>query len=338
MELESLRKEIELLPMTVTVLRSLIETSRLQSTHYSTMIEGNMLTQEEVKEVVLKDKTVGRERDEKEVLGYYKAISWLEKEIAKNEPLTQNSIKQIHAIVMGAGKIAKPTPYREGQNVIKDSKTRKIIYLPPEAKDVPGLMKELIDWLDKADKNKIPVPIQAAILDYQFATIHPYFDGNGRTARLLATYLLRLKGYGLKGIYSLDEYYAKNLPDYYESISIGSHNYYRDRADSDITPWLEYFCKGMVESFRNVIRRAVQAQSIGEKDESEFLKQLNDKQRKVLTLFKKRDFITSADIQKLLKISPRSARNLAQQWVENGFIKIANSAKKTRSYTLNKSC
>lgn len=332
--LESLRKEIDLLPISVSVLNSLRETSKIESIHYSTMIEGNRLTLEQVKEVLLEGKTFGKKRDEDEIKGCETAFIWLKSQVDKKNPITEATVKQLHAIVMGGGKIAKPTPYRDGQNVIKDGATRKIVYLPPEAKDVPKLMKELIKWLDDADKNKIPAPLQAAILHYQFATIHPYFDGNGRTARLLATYLLQLKGYGLKGIYSLDEYYAQNLPAYYEGLTIGSHNYYTDRADSDITVWVEYFCSKMVESFKSVKKHAMKAQKVGKKDVSQQIRHLDDTQRNVLTLFKSKAFITSSDIQKLLKANPRTVRDLAKKWVESGFLVIADPSKKARKYSL----
>lgn len=74
-------------------------------------------------------------------------------------------------------------------------------------------MSELIAWLNK-NKNEISVPILAAIAHYQYAAIHPYYDGNGRTARILTTVILHLHGYDLKGIYNPEEYYAKNLQDY----------------------------------------------------------------------------------------------------------------------------
>jgi len=99
-------------------------------------------------------------------------------------------------------------------------------------------------------------PIRAGIAHYQFATIHPHYDGNGRTARLLTALILHQGGYDLKGVYSLDEYYARNLGDYYEALTIGpSHNYYAyyaGRADSDITKWVDYFCEGVADSFENV--------------------------------------------------------------------------------------
>ena len=115
-------------------------------------------------------------------------------------------------------------------------------------------MQNLLIWLQQ--KDLVSCPILAAIAHYQFATIHPYYDGNGRTARLLTTLILHLGGYGLKGLYSLEEYYARNLPAYYAAISVGpSHNYYLGREAADITDWIEYFIGGMAESFDKVAQQ-----------------------------------------------------------------------------------
>src|SRR5204863_7457104 len=143
------------------------------------------------------------------------------------------------------------------QNAIRDGRTRSIVYMPPEAKDVPQLIREMVAWIRNSELKELPCPIRAAVAHYQFATIHPYYDGNGRTARLLTTLILHLGGYDLKGLYSLEEYYAKKLSDYYAALTVGpSHNYYLGRAESDITGWVEYFCAGMAESFENVKKRA----------------------------------------------------------------------------------
>ena len=80
---------------------------------------------------------------------------------------------------------------------------------------------------DAITEGEIPIPIIAAIAHYQFATIHPYYGGNGRTARILTTLILHMNGYALKGIYALEEYYAVNLPAYYNALTVvDSHNYY----------------------------------------------------------------------------------------------------------------
>lgn len=228
MRIEAAKQAVQDLPITPSVLATLRETARLFSTHYSTMIEGNRLTQEQVSKVIEdKQHFPGRERDEKEVLGYYATLEKLGKLTASEDSVSEVHIQTLHALVLAEGrKKSKPTPYRDGQNVIRDSRSRGIVYMPPEAKDVAKLMKELVVWFTAAERKELPCPIRAGIGHYQFATIHPYYDGNGRTARLLTTLILHLGGYDLKGLYSLEEYYARNLSEYYEALSIGPTMYY----------------------------------------------------------------------------------------------------------------
>jgi Fic family protein len=117
--------------------------------------------------------------------------------------------------------------------------------------------------LDQPKEDGLPVPIKAGIAHYQFATIHPYYDGNGRTARLLTTLILHLGTYDLKGLYALEEYYARDLKAYYEALTVGpSHNYYLGRADADITQWVAYFIAGMATSFEKVRDQALESDSV----------------------------------------------------------------------------
>jgi Fic family protein len=338
MRIEGAKQAVQDLPITAAVLATLRETARLYSTHYSTMIEGNRLTQEQVSKVVGKRQHFpGRERDEKEVLGYYAALENVEKIATSLSAVSETDIKGLHALVMAEGRTKiKPTPYRDGQNVIRDSRSRGIVYMPPEAKDVAPLMKALVAWIAAPAATVLPCPIRAGIAHYQFATIHPYYDGNGRTARLLTTLILHLGGYDLKGLYSLEEYYARDLGAYYEALTIGpSHNYYEGRASADITKWVEYFCAGMADSFESVRRRAQEAAGSGASDRSQALRRLDPRQRAALGLFRESDVITSRNIEALFGISQRAARNLLSAWVRDGFLRVVDPAKKTRKYALN---
>lgn len=335
MRIEAVKQAIEALPITPQVLASLRETARLFSTHYSTMIEGNLLTQEQVARVIEQDQHFpGRERDESEVRGYYAALDEVEVLAKNRSKLTESAIRRLHALVMGSGKTrVKPTPYRDGQNVIKDSGSRKIVYLPPEAADVPNLMTDLVDWITA--KNELPVPLKAAVAHYQFATVHPYYDGNGRTARLLTTLILHLGGYGLKGLYALEEYYAKNLTAYYKALTVGpSHNYYMGRADADITSWVAYFIEGMAASVEKVREQAMREAGTGRRDQSRLLRNLDRKQRSALTLFEESREISAKDIALLFGFRPRTATALCQRWVTEGFLVIADPSKRARRYRL----
>ncbi len=327
--IESLKEKIAHLPMTSSLLLSLRETARLFTTHYSTMIEGNRLEPDQIEKVLKhKEHFPGRERDENEVKGYYAALSCVEQLAAQNMPLTEKIVQTLHALVMNK---VKPTPYRDGQNVIRDSRTKTIVYMPPEAKDVSKLMKALIEWVSV--NKHIPCPIVAGIAHYQFATIHPYYDGNGRTARLLTTLVLHLGGYDLKGLYSLEEYYARNLDAYYEAISIGpSHNYYLGRETADITKWVEYFIKGMAASFERVFKQMTKLSHLP--DQTETLRHLDPKQRRALELFQEYEVVTAAQIGALFGFKPRTSTALCKAWVESGFLEIVNLSNKARKYKL----
>jgi Fic family protein len=205
--------------------------------------------------------------------------------------------------------------------------------MPPEATDVPWLMEQLVTWINKEDQ--LPLPIKAGIAPYQFATIHPYYDGNGRTARLLTTLVVHVGAYDLKGIYALEEYYARDLKAYYEALTVGpSHNYYLGRAEADITAWIAYFIGGMAASFEKVRAQAVREAAKGGKDQSRLLRNLDSKQRQALTLFRGSREIAAKDVAGLFGYKPRTAALLCQRWAEKGFIETTDPAKKSRRYRL----
>ena len=335
MRIEAAKEKVALLPLNPTLVASLRETAKLYTTHYSTMIEGNQLTSNQVREVIqLKGHFPGRERDEREVKGYYAALAQMEQYVAQHHPVTEKVIQTLHALVMSEGSLrVKPTLYREGQNVIRDSGTGTIVYMPPESKDVPGLMRNLCAWVK--ENEELPCPLVAGVAHYQFATIHPYYDGNGRTSRLLTTLILHLGGYDLKGLYSLEEYYAKNLLGYYRAISIGpSHNYYFGRAESDITPWLEYFTEGMAIAFEKVVAEMQSGLEKGEKDHSGLMRTLDPKQRRVLELFKEYEIITTKQIGELFGFQSRTSAALCKKWVDEKFLEVVDISRKARKYKL----
>lgn len=334
MAIEADRQAVVGLPIDVEMLASLRETARLAATHFSTQIEGNRLTLPQVSEVVKGSKFPGRERDEKEVRNYYKALEEVEKIATTTHPIIEENIKRIHGIVMDGH--MRATPYRSEQNVIRDSQTGGMVYMPPEAKDVPELMAELVAWINnELKKGELPLPLVAALAHYQYATIHPCYDGNGRTARLLTTLILHHTGYGLKGIYSLEEYYAKNLPRYYETLTVGpSHNYYLGRVEGDITPFITFFCEGMADAFAAIRTQATKAAERGSEDMTPMLSQLDRRQRILLGLFKKQGTATAAEMAAFIGMKRDSILPLCRKWVASGFLAVADASKKNRNYRL----
>jgi len=335
MGIEADRQIVATLPLTAPMLDSLRRTARLLSTHFSTQIEGNQLSPSQVQAVVEGEGNFpGRERDEAEVRHYFAALEFVQERGEKTAVLTEKEVQTIHGLVM-TGK-AKPTAYRDGQNVIRNSRTGGVVYMPPEAKDVNGLMKDMVRWVNASvAEAELPVPVVVALAHYQFATIHPYFDGNGRTARLLTNLLLHRSGYGLNGIYSLEEYYAANLDRYYAGLAAGdSHNYYFGRAEADVTPFVTYFCLGMADAFAKVRTRAEEVSRLNAVDQSSVLRELTPQQRQALGLFLRMREVTRNDVASFFKLPPRQAYLLCTRWLKAGFLVVANASTKGRSYRL----
>lgn len=333
MEIEACRQAVTRLPLSMRMLDSLRRTARLLSTHFSTQIEGNKLSPSQVEDVLEGGgRFPGRERDEAEVRNYYKAQEFIMEQIEKKTPLNEKTLRTIHELVMSGRKT--PTAYRDGQNVIRDGRSGRMVYLPPEAKDVPALMKDLMEWMTgELKRNDLPIPVIAGLVHYQFATIHPYYDGNGRTARLLTTYILHQGGYGLHGIYSLEEYYAQHLQGYYDALAVGtSHNYYDGRMEAEVTPFLTYFTVGMADSFAKIRSRAEEVQN--EPDQMNVLRELTPQQRTTLSLFARMKRVSSNDVATFFRSSTRSASALCLKWVDAGFLMIADPSKKARRYRL----
>jgi Fic family protein len=332
LRIERLKTELSNSEITPSLLESLRRSAQLVSTHYSTAIEGNLLSQAQVEQVVEQKRNIrGRERDVREVKGYYAALEEVQRIAQSRVAVSERVIQSIHALVMGNGKKRKPTPYRDGQNVIRNSRTNEIDYLPPEASAVPVLMAELVSWLNA--KDDLPVPLRAAVAHYQFATIHPYYDGNGRTARLLTTLVLHRGGYGMNGIYSLEVYYANDLSAYYSALSVGpSHNYHLGRAEADITGWIAYFVAGMAEAFEKVHLHAKKTAALANAMKGR-AGRLNAKKRTLLARFVDAEF-TSRDVAELLQLNRRYASQLCEKWADEGFLTVENQSKKARSYRI----
>lgn len=336
MEVGAAAAVVEHLAIPPAVREELRRRARVRSTHYSTRIEGNRLTLAEAEQVILESRVRfhGRERDVTEVRNYWNALLKIEEWAASGKPLTEELIQRIHALVE-KGARAKPSAWRDGQNMIRDSESGALVYLPPQARDVPLLMAALVAWVRQAEEELLPVPIVAGLAHYQFVTIHPYYDGNGRTARLLATFLLHRGGHGLQGLFSLEEHHARDLAAYYNSLAVHPHhNYYEGRADSDLTPWLEYFLNTLAGVFTAAKNEALRAAEAGTSVEPEELRRLDPRARTVVGLFAAHEKITARQVAAALGLSDRMARVLLRQWVEEGLLLVADSARRTRTYSL----
>ena len=124
---------------------------------------------------------------------------------------------------------------------------------------------------------------------------------------------------------------------YYEAISIGeSHNYYIVRAEADITKWVDYFIEGMAVSFENVLKRMIEAETLGSSDHSGLIRKLDPRQRRALDLFQEFETITSHQIGELFGFKPRTSAQTCANWVEEGFLEIVDPSNRGRKYKLSR--
>ena len=159
--------------------------------HHSTHIEGTQLTLSQARKILMGKYLKGiRKNDRQELLNYKKAIELIAEYLNKKSEITEELIKEIHKVLVKdvRGRNLTPGIYRKVQNYIVNSLTREIIYTPPSVVEVPCLMQEFIRWIN-ASNNLSPI-IVAGISQFQFVHIHPFLDGNGRSARLLSTLIL----------------------------------------------------------------------------------------------------------------------------------------------------
>ena len=206
----------------------------LLEAHHTTRIEGTRLTVEEAADILAGRLVPGADpEDARELLNYREAFDYVSEYLNDGGPITERLILEIHrCLVEGVrGGSAGPGRYRHVQNFIINSATGETIYTPPPAQDVPGLMRELVDWLNRP------------------TDIHPFLDGNGRTSRLLSTLLLYRAGYDFKRLFTISEYYDRDRLAFYGALQNVR------QSKMDMTGWVEYFTTGLATQLAEVKNR-----------------------------------------------------------------------------------
>jgi Fic family protein len=222
--------------------------------HSTTHIEGNQLTLEQSETLLMGGKVPHADADDvKELLNYRAAFDLVADDLSKGGPITEDVICQIHArLVKGVrGNVAGPGRYREVQNYVINDLTKEVIYAPPSPEEVASLMSDFVKWLQV--EREIPPVLVAGVAQFQLVHIHPFRDGNGRTARVLSTLCLYRSGYDFKRLFAISEYYDRDRPTYYAKLQQARE------LDLDLTYWLEYFTEGLASQMREVQRRGEKA-------------------------------------------------------------------------------
>lgn len=225
--------------------------AREVSSHSSTSIEGNPLPLTDVKKII-KNRPENLRDSEKEVINYNQALEILDKNIYNDTvKFNLDLILEIQkTITDGLIDPSNSGKLRQQPVFVNDPRTRKSIYLPPDHQDVKSLFNDLIKYIT-TNENRLDPLILAGIFHKQFVIIHPFIDGNGRTARLATKVLLANMGLNTFNLFSFENYYNQNVTRYFENVGIRG-NYY-DLADKiDFTVWLEYFSDGIIDELLRV--------------------------------------------------------------------------------------
>lgn len=223
--------------------------------HHGTHLEGNELSKEQAERVILVNETlaevaaqkagiIGRDRDVQEIINYRRTMEWIDQLGLAGRNSTSPSeklLKDIHSIV--AYRILPDEQrgvYRQAEVVVKNSRTGEISFRPPPVEAVPAELSAFFAWLNSVGGKVHHAVIRGGVTHYELVRIHPFTDGNGRTARAMAMLSLYLEGYDVKRFFSLEEYFDRHAPAYYQALqSVGQGEAY------DLTFWLEYFTHGL---------------------------------------------------------------------------------------------
>lgn len=303
------------------------EDAIVRSAYHGTHIEGNMLRQDEAKDVLLGKDVLGRPRDIQEIINYRRVIEYIDEEAhRKIDKITEPLIKKIHRII--TTKILPPEQageYRLKQVVIRNSATGEITFKPPASLEVPFLMREFAYWLNREDTNQIHPVLRAGIAHHELVRIHPFIDGNGRVARTLATLILFLGGYDIRRFFSLEEYYDKDAVVYYENLG--------KATAGNLTAWLEYFTFGASVEFTKTKEKILKLSKDVKLKEKIGGQQifLTERQIKIVEYIQEIGFLQNRSFNTLFAdISEDSVLRDVQDLIKKGIIKKVGSTKSAR--------
>jgi Fic family protein len=270
-----------------TVLVRFERAAREVSTHSSTSIEGNPLPLTEVKRII-KNQPGNLRDSEKEVINYNQALEILDEGIREDRlKFDLKLLLKIHRFVIkDLADPANTGRLRREPVFVSDPGAGKPVYLPPDHQDVPGLIDDLIKFAAD-NKGYLDPLIVAGIVHKQFVIIHPFLDGNGRTARLATKILLAHMGLNTFNLFSFENYYNKNVTRYFRNVGVLG-NYYDLKDNIDFTGWLEYFTDGIIDELLRVgklleLEMATPATALG------------PHHLKILDFINKNGFITNRD-------------------------------------------
>ncbi len=292
----------------------------------SSRIEG---TRTQMDEAVMDQAQIDPEKrnDWQEVQNYIQAMNEALDELSRL-PLSNRLLKKTHAVLLQGvrGERKMPGEFRRSQNWIGGTSLKDAVYIPPGHDEVPELMADLEKFWHN-DQIEVPHLIRIAISHYQFETIHPFLDGNGRIGRLLITLYLVSQGILEKPSLYLSDFFERNRGDYYDALT-------NVRVSNNLVHWINLFLTAIIQTsekgqqtFRNILtlRNQINSEivSLGRKAENA---------RKLIIHLYQKPVLSGSAIFKFLAITPRAANALINDLEQMDILKEITGFKRNRVY------
>lgn len=281
----------------------------------SSRIEG---TQTTMNEALLPEKDISPEKrnDWREVQNYTKALNEAIKTLERL-PLSSRLLREAHAVLLDGvrGENKMPGEFRRSQNWIGGASLADAAFIPPEHTYVAELMADLDSFLHN---NEIYVPalVRIGIAHYQFETIHPFLDGNGRIGRLLITLYLVSKSILEEPLLYLSSFFEQNKTLYYDNLT-------KVRDKSDLLGWLRYFLVGIEQTADHAVRTLGNVLKLKQNMEEEISVTFGKRSHSALILTRElfnRPLVSRSEVSQITGIGKRPAGDLVNIFHEKGYL------------------
>jgi Fic family protein len=241
--------------------------ARVGTVHYSTLIEGNELPEIEAERAARRELAADT-KAKIELVNYVEALDLLDEWIDQEEPgITPELILNIHgAATKGLGTTGSERfaphhegAWRDGEAVVADQITGTVFHRAPPPGEVAARINGFCRWVAEAGQRpgEYPAPVVAGVVHYAITDIHPFADGNGRVARLLAAASMMKDGLLPGRLFSFERYYAENREEYYAALRSVR------RETLNMTGWLEFFLRGLVGEYERVAEKVAELEGLG---------------------------------------------------------------------------
>jgi Fic family protein len=293
----------------------------------SSRIEG---TRTEVEEVVLKKEDVQPEKknDWQEVHNYISAMNSAVEKLSVF-PVSTRLLKETHGILLSGarGKTKLPGEYRTSQNWIGGTSLKDAVFIPPSHEEVSQLMGDLENFLHNTNIN-VPRLFRIALAHYQFETIHPFLDGNGRIGRLLITLYLVGEHLLAKPTLYLSAYLEKHKSFYYDNLMTV-------RTSNNLMQWIKFFLVAIIETCEDGVNTFQQILRLRDEIEGQKILSLGKripKAKELMAVLYTNPAVSGAVVASSLKISPPTANSLIEDFMRLGILKEVTGSKRNRLF------